>query len=51
MMKEAYEASTGRDLYTVGKGLEEQHHKPVRDAEIAARKAERQTQARSAPQM
>ena len=54
LMKEAYQAANGRDLYEAGKAVEEAYHKPVREAEIAARKAEKieaegrtQTQARS----
>ncbi|QBF32349.1 hypothetical protein [Thalassococcus sp. S3] len=49
LMKEAYHAAHNRDLYEVGKAAEQLHHKPVRDAEIAARKAE-QTQTRSQSQ-
>ncbi|MEM7530451.1 MAG: hypothetical protein AAF416_22930 [Pseudomonadota bacterium] len=40
LMKEAYQAKHGRELYEVGKELEEAYHRPVREAEIAARKAE-----------
>jgi len=47
MMKTAYAAAIGRDLYTDGKAIEAQHHHPVRDAERAARKAERQVERRS----
>ncbi len=39
-MDEAYEARHGTSLYEDGKALEEAYHKPVREAEIAARKAE-----------
>ncbi|MEM9761910.1 MAG: hypothetical protein AAF968_05280 [Pseudomonadota bacterium] len=38
LMKDAYDAKEGRDLYEVGKSLEETYHRPVRNAEIAARK-------------
>ena len=41
MMKEAYRTAHGRDLYEAGKELEEAYHKPVREAEIASRKAEK----------
>lgn len=41
LMKEVYQAAHNRDLYDAGKELEAVHHKPVREAEIAARKAER----------
>lgn len=46
LMKDAYEAHHGRDLYEVGKALEKEHHLPVREAEIAARKAETAERAR-----
>lgn len=42
MMKETFEAHHGKDLYAHGKSAEETHHKPVRDAEIASRQAEKQ---------
>lgn len=45
LMKDAYQAQHGRDLYEVGKELEAAHHRPVREAQIAERKAE-QLQAR-----
>lgn len=41
MMKEAYQTVHQRDLYQDGKAAEEAFHKPVREAEIAARKAEK----------
>lgn len=41
LMKEAFEATHGRDLYAAGKELEEAYHRPVREAEIAQRKAEK----------
>lgn len=50
LMKDEYQANHGRDLYEVGKELEEAYHRPVREAEIAARKAEKleiRTQSRS----
>lgn len=40
MMKDVYQTAHGRSLYEDGKKLEEAYHKPVREAEIAARKAE-----------
>ncbi|MEM8760274.1 MAG: hypothetical protein AAGE83_08140, partial [Pseudomonadota bacterium] len=40
LMKETFKHATGRDLYDDGKKREEAHHRPVREAEIAARKAE-----------
>ncbi|MDJ0630571.1 MAG: hypothetical protein QNJ44_20105 [Rhodobacter sp.] len=40
-MKDAYQAKHGKDLYEAGKEVEEAYHKPVREAEIAARKAEK----------
>lgn len=49
-MKDEYRANHGRDLYEVGKEIEAAYHKPVREAEIAARKAEQlenRTQSRS----
>lgn len=48
MMKDAFTAKHGEDLYECGKAAEEAYHKPVREAEIAARKAEKlQTQSQS----
>ncbi|WP_299283281.1 hypothetical protein [uncultured Tateyamaria sp.] len=41
LMQEAFKAQHGRDLYKAGKEVEEAYHKPVRAAEIAARKAEK----------
>lgn len=46
MMGEAFEATHGRTLYEAGKDVETAFHKPVREAEVAAQKAE-QAQARS----
>lgn len=40
LMKDAYARRHQTDLYEAGKALEEAYHKPVRAAEIAARKAE-----------
>lgn len=40
MMKDAFEQRHSRDLYVYGKEIEEANYKPVRNAEIAARKAE-----------
>lgn len=39
-MKNIYRAAHGEELYDAGKLAEERHHKPVRQAEIAARKEE-----------
>lgn len=48
MMKDAFAVKHGADLYERGKAAEEAYHKPVREAEIAARKAEKlQTQSQS----
>ena len=48
LMQEAYKQAHGRDLYVHGKEIEEAYHKPVREAEIAARKVEKlQTYGRS----
>ncbi|MDJ0825702.1 MAG: hypothetical protein QNJ16_09380 [Rhodobacter sp.] len=41
MMKDAFQKARNRDLYDAGKELEERHHKPVREAEVAARRAQR----------
>ena len=47
-MSETFEAKHGKELYAHGKEIEEAYHKPVREAEIAARKAEKlQTHSRS----
>ncbi len=37
-MAEAYEKAEGRDFYEAGKEAEDTYHKPVRDAEVAARR-------------
>jgi hypothetical protein len=42
LMKEAYQAQYGQELYAVGKAVEKEVHTPVREAEIAARKQEPQ---------
>ncbi|MEM9813360.1 MAG: hypothetical protein AAF160_21715 [Pseudomonadota bacterium] len=48
LMKETYQAAHDRDLYEAGKELEEAYHRPVREAEIAERKAEKlQSRSRS----
>ena len=48
MMKDAFEQKHGQTLYEAGKAVEEAYHKPVREAEIAARKAEKlQTRSQS----
>lgn len=44
LMKNAFRQAGGRDLYTVGKAAEEEHHAPVRRAEMAARTQERHTE-------
>lgn len=41
LMNEAYKNAHERDLREAGKEIEEAYHKPVREAEIAARKAEK----------
>ena len=41
LMKDSFKEADGRDLYEAGKEIEEAYHKPVREAEIAARKAEK----------
>jgi hypothetical protein len=41
LMKDAFQTTYGRDLYEHGKEIEEAYHKPVREAEIAAYKAEK----------
>lgn len=41
LMSEAFEAKHGKELYAHGKEVEEAYHKPVREAEIASRKAEK----------
>ena len=41
LMKDAYKAAHDRDLYEASKEVEDAYHKPVREAEIAARKAEK----------
>lgn len=41
LMQAAYKAQHDRDLYDQGKEVEGAYHKPVREAEIAARKAEK----------
>ncbi|GFE50531.1 hypothetical protein So717_22840 [Roseobacter cerasinus] len=40
LMADVFEQAHGKELYAHGKELEEAYHKPVREAEIAARKAE-----------
>ncbi|MEL6313530.1 MAG: hypothetical protein AAFQ60_05720 [Pseudomonadota bacterium] len=50
LMSEVFEQKHGKELYAHGKEVEEAYHKPVREAEIAARKAEKlqsQTQSQS----
>ncbi|MGH1464137.1 MAG: hypothetical protein ACRBBQ_02135 [Cognatishimia sp.] len=50
MMHESNERETGRNLTEIGKELEGQYHKPVREAERAARPEERAQHQRSGPQ-
>lgn len=40
LMADAFKQRHGRELYEHGKEVEDAYHKPVREAEIAARKAE-----------
>lgn len=52
LIKDAYQNAHERDLYEAGKEVEEAYHKPVREAEIAARKQDQlesrgQTQSRA----
>jgi len=48
MMKDVFAQHHDKDLYAHGKQAEEKYHKPAREAEMAARKAEQQpTQAQS----
>jgi len=48
LMKDSFAEHHGKDLYQHGKNIEQAYHKPVREAEIAARKAEKlQTQSHS----
>ncbi len=42
LMSSAFKDERNRTLYEAGKEQEETHHKPVREAEVAARKAEQQ---------
>ena len=49
LLKDAYEGTHQRDLYEAGKEIEEAYHKPVREAEITARKQD-QLQARNQAQ-
>lgn len=50
MMHESNERETGRSLSEIGKEMEEQYHKPVREAERVARNEERAQQQRSSQQ-
>ena len=48
LMKETFQTHHGEDLYQRSKAIEDAYHKPVREAEIASRKAEKlQTRAQS----
>lgn len=49
LMKDSFKQQHGQDLYAYGKEIEQAYHKPAREAEMAARRAE-QTQARSQSQ-
>lgn len=49
MMKEAFEKTEGRALYDVCKEVEQEFHMPKREAEQAARQAQRGKPSRSAP--
>ncbi len=49
MIHEAFERAEGKGLREHGKSLEEQHHRPVREAQRAARQADRQQWQRSGP--
>lgn len=49
MMKDAFAHAEGGSLYEVGKALEAEHHIPARDAQRAARTAERRELARTGP--
>ncbi len=51
LMKDAFETAEGKTLYAFGKDEESKHHLPVRDAARTAKKAERNQQSRSGPQM
>ncbi|MGC3939939.1 hypothetical protein ACOTTU_19205 [Roseobacter sp. EG26] len=42
LMKDVFQQNYGKELYAHGKQIEEQFHKPVREAEMAARKQEQQ---------
>jgi len=50
LMGEAYQTAHNTTLYEAGKALEEQHHKPVVEAERAAYKAERSAQSQAPKQ-
>jgi len=41
LIKDIYQQHHGRDLYAAGKEIDAAYHTPVREAEIAARKAEK----------
>ncbi|GAA6207893.1 hypothetical protein NBRC116601_11860 [Cognatishimia sp. WU-CL00825] len=51
MMHESNERETGRSLSEIGKELENQYHRPVRDAERAARQTTRSQIQRSGPSL
>ncbi|MEP1574585.1 hypothetical protein [Roseibium album] len=41
IMKDAFQTKHGKSLYEEGKAFEEAYHRPVKEAEIASRKAEK----------
>lgn len=47
LMKESFEEAEGRELYAWGKELEDRYHRPVAEAERAARRAKKQESCRS----
>ncbi|CUI01864.1 hypothetical protein [Leisingera aquaemixtae] len=51
MMAQSFEAAEGRSLYEAGKALEEQYHRPVREAQRASQRSERTQYQRSGPSM
>ena len=46
LMKDSFEEAEGRELYTWGKDLEDRFHRPVAEAERAARRTEKQENSR-----
>ena len=47
LMKDSFEETEDRELYTWGKDLEDRFHRPVAEAERAARRTEKQENSRS----